>query len=91
MNIINIYAEITCLDCKKSFPTSERCFKDRQPYCRSCIAKKVQEKRNQTLEENRVIRNSNPEKMCKKCNISKNIEEFEVALLGLLRPRPLFF
>jgi len=79
MNIKTIYTEITCLDCKTTFPTSERCFKDRQPYCRSCIAKKVQEKRNQTLEENRVLKNSIPEKICKKCNTLKNIEEFEVA------------
>ena len=57
MKIKTIYAEITCLECKKSFPTSERCFKDRQPYCRSCIAKKAQEKRNQTLEANRNFKN----------------------------------
>lgn len=79
MKIKTIYAEITCLECETSFPTSERCFKDRQPYCRSCIAKKAQEKRIQTLEENRNLKNSIPEKICKKCKILKKIEEFEIA------------
>lgn len=79
MKINKIYAEITCLDCEKTFPTSERCFKNRQPFCRSCIAKKAQEKRNQTLANNRILKNAVLEKTCKKCKILKNLEEFEVA------------
>ena len=77
MKIKEIYCEIQCVDCGTSFPTSKRCFKNRNPYCRKCVFKNNKQQRLLKLEEKKDYRNSLQSKICKKCNIEKTLEEFE--------------
>lgn len=76
MEIKNVYAELTCEDCKKKFPTSKRCFKDRKPLCRSCLNRRAQLNRSHIIEAKKIERDSIKEKTCKSCNVLKNIDDF---------------
>ena len=77
MKVKDKFCDIKCLDCGTLFPTSKRCYKDRQPYCKKCIYKKTHQQRLQKLKENEESRNSLSSRTCKKCNIEKSIDNFE--------------
>lgn len=77
MEIKEIYAELICEVCNKSFPTSKRCFKNRKPICRTCSNRQGQLNRSEIRKEIKIQRESLTEQVCKKCNILKNIESFQ--------------
>jgi hypothetical protein len=79
MEIIEIYAELICEDCKKVFPTSKRCFENRKPFCRSCLNRKAQLNRKHIIEAQKSERDALKEKICKDCNELKNIDLFDKA------------
>jgi hypothetical protein len=77
MEIKEVYAELICEVCNKSFPTSKRCFKNRKPICRVCSNRQAQLNRSEIRKELKKQKESLVEKVCKKCQLVKSIEFFQ--------------
>ncbi len=77
MEIKEVYAELICEVCNKTFPTSKRCFKKRKPICRICSNRQAQLNRKHIREAQKAERDALKEKICKDCNKLKNIDSFD--------------